>query len=173
MSKLNISLILAIVVLLAIVVSGAEIRIKIGSDDSDGVELNQSLTLVRNQPESEAIQQIASSGADIPVLMMNLNKYKTEAEYPNGSLYKDYMSKLDELLSQTGARVLWRTNVEDRMVGTQDIDEIIAIWYPSHSSFLQLRSLPAGDENFRLRGLAVENAVVHRTIDYPNIDSLD
>ena len=94
MSKLNISLILAIVVLSAIVVSGAEIRIKIGSDDLDGVELNQSSTLVRNQPESEAIQQIASSGADIPVLMMNLNKYKTDADYPNGSLYKNYMNKL-------------------------------------------------------------------------------
>ena len=43
------------------------------------------------------------------------------------------------------------------------LDEILGIWYPSHKAFLALRSQGnASEENFRLRNLAVENAVVHR-----------
>ncbi len=112
------------------------------------------------------IEEIANSDSDRPVLMVNLNKY-FEGEYPNGTIYKDYMKALDVLLEQhLGSKILWRTPVYGTPLGTQPLDEILGIWYPSHKAFLALRDQgEASNENFRLRNLAVENAVVHRCPD--------
>jgi len=108
------------------------------------------------------IEEIANSDDDNPVLMVNLNKY-AEGEYPNGTIYKDYMKALDVLLEKVGAKILWRTPVYGQPIGTQPLDEILGAWYPSHKAFLALREQgKASEENFRLRNLAVEYAVIHR-----------
>jgi hypothetical protein len=109
------------------------------------------------------IEEIANSNNDRPVLMVNLNKY-FEGEYPNGAIYKDYIKALDVLLEQhLASKVLWRMPVYGTPLGAQLLDEISGIWYPSHKAFLALRDQgKASEENFRLRNLAVENAVVHR-----------
>ena len=108
------------------------------------------------------IEEIANSDDDRPVLMVNLNKY-SEGEYPNGTIYKDYVKALDVLLEYVGAKILWRTPVYGQPVGTQPLDEILGAWYPSHKAFLALREQgKASEQNFRLRNLAVEYAVIHR-----------
>jgi uncharacterized protein (DUF1330 family) len=119
-----------------------------------------------NATEIERFKQIAGSPDDRPVFMLNLNKYSAEANYPSGQLYKDYMAVLDRLLSQVGGKVLWRTPVLGHVVGNQDIDEALGIWYPSHRSFLNLMSAPASSENMRLRALAVDHADLHRCEAY-------
>ena len=119
-----------------------------------------------NTEEIEAIKRIARSGADGPVFMLNLNKYRADAEFPDGRLYQDYMTVLDTLLSQVGGKVLWRAKVSGHVVGKQDIDEAIGIWYPSHNAFLNLMSAPASSENMRLRALAVAHADLHRCAAY-------
>ena len=115
-----------------------------------------------NAEEINIFRQIANSEVDGPVLMINLNKYVPEADYPNGKLYKDYMEVLDTLRAQVGARILWRTQILGRVVGKQDIDEAIGIWYPNHQAFLNLMIAPASSENMRLRSLAVKHADLHR-----------
>ncbi|MDA1238554.1 MAG: hypothetical protein O3A15_06360 [Proteobacteria bacterium] len=124
-----------------------------------------------NAEEINIFSQIANSEADGPVLMINLNKYVPEADYPKGKLYKDYMEVLDTLRAQVGARILWRTQVLGRVVGTQDIDEAIGIWYPNHQAFLDLMTAPASSENMRLRSLAVKHADLHRCApEEPNMN---
>jgi hypothetical protein len=44
------------------------------------------------------------------------------------------------------------------VVGNQDVDEALGVWYPSHQAFLNLMSAPASSENMQLRALAVEHA---------------
>ena len=108
------------------------------------------------------IEEIANSDDDKPVLMVNLNKY-SDGEYPNGTVYNDYMKALDVLLEHVGAKILWRTPVYGQPIGTQPLDEILGAWYPTHRAFLALREQgEASEENFRLRKLAVEYAVIHR-----------
>jgi uncharacterized protein (DUF1330 family) len=115
-----------------------------------------------NATELETIQRIAGSDTDAPALMLNLNKYTADAHYPDGRLYREYMSVLDTLLGQVGGRILWRTNVLGQVVGDHVIDEALAIWYPSHHAFMNVMSAPASGENMRLRTLAVEHADLHR-----------
>ena len=110
----------------------------------------------------DKIEEIAGSDNDRPVLMVNLNKY-SEGEYPAGAIYKDYMKALDVLLEHIGGVILWRTPVYGQPIGTQPLDEILGAWYPSHKAFLALRDQgKISEENFRLRNLAVESAVIHR-----------
>ena len=119
-----------------------------------------------NALEIETFKNISQSTADGPVFMLNLNKYRVEALYPDGRLYKDYMAALDTLLLQVGGKILWRTKVLGHVVGNQDIDEALGIWYPSHQAFLNLMSAPASGENMRLRALAVAHADLHRCQAY-------
>lgn len=119
-----------------------------------------------NAAEIEALKQLAQGAARDPVFMLNLNKYRVEAAYPHGRLYQDYMAALDALLSQVGAKVLWRTRVLGQVVGQQDIDEALGIWYPSAQAFLNLMSAPGSAENMRLRNLAVQHADLHRCMAY-------
>lgn len=72
------------------------------------------------------------------------------------------MAVLGEVLSEVGGRVLWQHPIYGQPVGEQAIDEVLAAWYPSHQAFLDLLTAPGSEENFRLRGLAVEDAVIHR-----------
>lgn len=116
----------------------------------------------RNDDEIQIIRQIAGSGTDKPVLMLNLNRYSAAAAFPDGELYKDYMSVLEEFVPIVGAKILWRHNVLGQPIGNQRLDEILAAWYPTHQAFLDLFTSPGSEENFRLRALAVEYAVIHR-----------
>ncbi len=116
----------------------------------------------QNDREIQTIRKIATGGNDKPALMLNLNRYSDSAGFPDGELFKSYMTALDRLLSAVGARILWRHNVLGQPVGEQPLDEVLAIWYPSHQAFLNLFTAPESEENFRLRALAVEYAVIHR-----------
>jgi len=112
--------------------------------------------------EIGVIESIAASGRDVPVLMLNLNRYTAAAGYPHGEAYQTYAAQLEESVGLTGGKVLWRTPVSGQPVGCEHdgVDEILAVWYPSHAAFLVLRT--GNEELFRLRELCVANSVIHR-----------
>ena len=118
--------------------------------------------LLRNEEELAVIEAIAQSGGDGPVLMLNLNRYKAGAGFPGKGTHGDYIAGLEKFLPAVGGQILWRHPVYGQAVGEQNIDEILAAWYPSHKSFLNLSTAPGAAENYRLRGECVEYAVIHR-----------
>ena len=118
--------------------------------------------LTRNDDERAVIEAIANSGDDRPVLMLNLNCYKAGTGFPDGGVYRDYITGLEKFLPVVGGAILWRRPVFGQAVGEQKLDEILAAWYPSHQAFLDLSSAPGRGENYRLRGEYVEYAVIHR-----------
>lgn len=119
----------------------------------------------RNKAELEQIRAIAQSGRDRPVVMLNLNRYRPEVDFPQGTDYLAYMRVLEDFLPVVGGRVLWRSRVYGQPVGEQSVDEVLAAWYPSHQAFLDLPAAPGSEENFRLRRLCIESAVIHRCDD--------
>jgi len=119
-----------------------------------------------NDEQIAKVKRIAASNNDKPVIMLNLNRYTEEANYPKGSLYKDYMAVLSTMRKEVGSKQLWRTKVHGCVVGEQVIHEVAAIWYPSHQAFLDLMTAPSSQKNMELRSLAVEHADLHRCDDY-------
>jgi hypothetical protein len=119
--------------------------------------------LQRNADDFAVVRQISESDHDGPVLMLNMNRYAPDAGFPDGDLYQEYITGLGPFLEGAGAaEILWRFPVLGQAVGDQRIDEILACWYPLHKTFLNLYDAPGAAENFRLKGLCVEYAVIHR-----------
>ncbi len=118
--------------------------------------------LQRKEDDYLISKKIAESVNDGPVLMLNMNRYSSEAAFPFGELYNQYVGGLERFLENAGARILWRFPVLGQAVGNQKIDEIIAVWYPVHKIFVELYDAPGAAENFRLKGLCVDYAVIHR-----------
>ena len=100
-----------------------------------------------NAFEIETFKKISQSTADGPVFMLNLNKYRVEAHYPDGQLYKDYMAVLDALLLQVGGEILWRTKVLGHVVGNQDIDDS----YPRLGETVTVTSTPYENVPYSVR----------------------
>ena len=115
-----------------------------------------------NIDEIGVFKSIAGSAEDRPILMLNLNRYVEDANFPNGALYLEYMAVLDQLLIEVGGRILWRTTVHGTVVGTQNIHEALGIWYPSHQAFLDLMTAPSSAQNMKLRSQTVAHADLHR-----------
>ena len=90
-----------------------------------------------NIEQIEEFKRLANTDGDTSILMLNLNRYRPEAGYPNGELYKEYIAVLDQLLSEVGGKILWRTHLHGVVVGEQKIYEALGIWYPSHAAFFK------------------------------------
>ena len=119
--------------------------------------------LQRNDDDFAFCRKVASGDGDYPVLMLNMNRYRTGCGFPDTGLYKTYIKGLGPFLDGAGGgKILWRTPVLGQAVGEQAIHEILACWYPSHKVFVGLYDAPGAQENFRLKGLCVEYAVIHR-----------
>ena len=116
----------------------------------------------RDEKELEIIRSVATNGNDRPVTMLNLNRYVSEAGFPDGDLYRAYMDGLRAFLPNVGGKILWRTPVFGRVVGDQMLHEILAAWYPSHQAFLSMKDAPYREENFAIRKEIIEYAIVHR-----------
>jgi len=86
---------------------------------------------------SQQPPRAAKSRQDSAALMLNLNHYAAAAGFPYGSEYKTYMAELEKSVGRVGGKVLWRTPVSGQPVGCEHdgVDEILAVWYPSHASF--------------------------------------
>ena len=121
----------------------------------------------RDEKEIEVIRTIATSGNDRQVTMLNLNRYVTEAGYPDGMSYRAYMDGLIAFLPNVGGKVLWRTDVLGCVVGNQFVHEILAVWYPSHQAFIDLPNAPGAGDNYRLRNEVVEFGKVELASSWP------
>ena len=115
-----------------------------------------------NIDEIGVFKSIAGSAEDTPILMLNLNRYVEDANFPDGALYQEYMTVLGQLLTEVGGSILWRTTVHGTVVGTQNIHEALGIWYPSHQAFLDLMTAPSSAQNMKLRSQTVAHADLHR-----------
>lgn len=118
-----------------------------------------------NDEEYKAIQEIAESENDRPVLMININKYLPSAGYPFGEPYKTWMKVLSKMVGEVGGKILWQVPSYGQPIGQQSADEILGACYPSHKAFLSIKEQPSSFESFCLRELCVSGAVVHRCPD--------
>lgn len=114
--------------------------------------------------DREAMERVTSqaAGADEPVLMLNLNRYSDAAGFPDGDEYRLYMSRLEHSVGAGGGAVLWRTPVTDAVIGCDHdaYDEILAVWYPSHTAFLELPGADGAELMFSSRRTCVVNATI-------------
>jgi uncharacterized protein (DUF1330 family) len=80
------------------------------------------------------MQSIAGGPDDGPLVMLNLNRYRDPEAYAR------YGEVAQRVLERVGGRVLWHAPVRGTVIGEGEerFDDVIAVWYPSTTAFLQL-----------------------------------
>ena len=111
------------------------------------------------EPDQDQLTEIgarAGGESDGPVVMLNLNRYRESAAYegdpPAGGrpdvsgreAYARYGVVAMACLARLGASILWHAEAGETVVGdgTDVYDEVVAVWYPSRTAFLQLATDP-------------------------------
>lgn len=115
------------------------------------------------EKEKDIIAEIAKTG-DYPVLMMNFNRYKP-GNFPDSSLYREWRKINAEMIGNVGGKILWTIPVMGQILVNgpiEPIDEIMAYWYPSHQSFLDIPKFEITKENFEIRKNLIDYAIIHR-----------
>ena len=110
------------------------------------------------EPDQHQLETIAARAAEdsSPIVMLNLNRYADRSEYTK------YMAVAGIKLQEIGATVLWHANASDTFIGTgdDDYDEVLAVWYPSRSAFLEFTSDPRILAAFEHRRAGLERAAI-------------
>lgn len=108
----------------------------------------------------EALAQIVALGQDGPFHMVNIIKYKPQADYPaeirapkrtGREAYGEYAAAVGPMIFALGGSVAFREAVELGFVGPADADEVIIIHYPSRQAYLDM-----------FASAAYQEAIVHR-----------
>ena len=118
----------------------------------------------RNDVDLEKMKKIAASNNDEPLLMLNLNRY-IAGEYPNGRLYNEWRRVNKQMLDASDGKLLCVLPVRGKRLSngvSEDIDEVIAFWYPTHQSFLNMTKLDLYQRNGELRNQIIDWAAVYR-----------
>ena len=109
-------------------------------------------------PDQEQLAELGRLAAesDDPVVMLNLNKYRDR------SAYERYGEAALPTLEKVGGRVLWHAEPKATLIGDgSDVyDEVIAVWYPSASAFVQFATDAAIVAALPQRTQALERAAL-------------
>jgi uncharacterized protein (DUF1330 family) len=110
-------------------------------------------------PSSEQIQTLLAGPAGQPVVMVNLLRFKPEADAPDQGLsgqeaYRRYVERMKTFIESKGCRILWSGRVDSQVIGTggEQFHMIGLVEYPSREAFVAIATDPE-----------VEQFAVHRT----------
>ena len=80
------------------------------------------------------VAALAGGEADGPLVMLNLNRYRDRAAYER------YGGVAMSVLERVGGRILWQAQAHQTVIGDDSdlYDEVIAVWYPRRSAFIEL-----------------------------------
>lgn len=127
-------------------------------------------------PTDERLTLTAARGATdaTPVVMLNLNRYRDRAQYPEGAPDADVSGREAYLrygvvafaaIQSVGGAILWATDAAETVIGCDhdEYDEVVAVWYPSRNAFLALAEFPGYMEAHVHRDAAIEQATLIAT----------
>jgi uncharacterized protein (DUF1330 family) len=100
-------------------------------------------------PTSEQIQGLLAGPADQPVVMLNLLRFKPQADAPDEGIsgeeaYRRYAGPMQAFVESRGGRLLWIGRVDAQVIGTggEGFHLIALVEYPSRQAFLAIATDP-------------------------------
>ena len=107
-------------------------------------------------PNKEQLEGFGAPGADGPIYMVNLLKFKEKAEYEDGrdtqlsgeEAYGLYAEEVQKLLVQVGGAGMFSARVERLMLGEVEElwDKVAIAMYPSRAAIMEMMMLPKMQE---------------------------
>jgi len=121
-------------------------------------------------PSRENFQAFKDLPRDTPIQMLNLIRFKDEAEYPEGhpnhgngmtgaEAYAEYVSAIGPILKRLGAGFVWRGKLECVVTGPAgEWDDIFVMGYPNAAAFLAMVTDPEYQQHVSHRTAAVADS---------------
>jgi uncharacterized protein (DUF1330 family) len=105
------------------------------------------------QPGREALLELTRLPDTEPVVMLNMLRFRAQAEYPAGSghspcsgreAYRRYSKEAAVHFEPLGGKLVWLGHVERVLIGPEQEgwDEIFLAQYPSRRAFIQMVTNP-------------------------------
>lgn len=113
---------------------------------------------------SDALNSIP---ADTPVVMLNLLKFRGQANYQDGTpacsgkeAYNTYSKQAFQHLQNIGAEVIWWGDAQASLIAPdgEEWDEVLMVRYPSIQKFVEMVMNPEYQKLSTHRTAALENA---------------
>ncbi len=122
-------------------------------------------------PERDQFNAFKALPRDVPVMMLNLVKYRDKAEYEDGheatgaEAYAAYGRESAPIFERVGGEIIWRGKPEVMLIGPfeKQWDEIFVARYPTAGAFLEMVTDPVYREAVKHRQAAVEDSRLIRT----------
>ena len=100
-------------------------------------------------PTPEQIQSLLAGPADQPVVMLNLLRFKPQADAPDEGLsgeeaYRRYAASMRTFVESRGGRFLWIGRLDAQVIGTggEGFHMIGLVEYPSRQAFVAIATDP-------------------------------
>ena len=124
-------------------------------------------------PEREQFEAFKALPRDIPVMMLNLLKFRDKAAYEDGrevtgaEAYAAYGRETAPVFKRVGGEIIWRGKPEVMLIGPQDKqwDMIFIARYPTAGAFLEMVTDPDYQAAVRHRRAAVLDSRLIRTTE--------
>ena len=124
-------------------------------------------------PEREQFEAFKALPRDVPVMMLNLLRFRDKAAYEDGrdatgaEAYAAYGRESAPIFKRVGGEIIWRGKPEVMLIGPQDKqwDMIFVARYPTAGAFLEMVTDPDYQAAVRHRQAAVLDSRLIRTTD--------
>ena len=102
-------------------------------------------------PQNDALEEMAARDADVPVVMLNLLRFREDAEPGHGvdgltgeEAYREYGRRFSALQPRFGGEPVWMGKAEAVLIGAENEawDLAILVRYPTRGRFLSMISDP-------------------------------
>ncbi len=126
-------------------------------------------------PERDQFNAFKALPRDVPVMMLNLVKYRDKAQYEDGrdatgaEAYAAYGRESAPVFERVGGEIIWRGKPEVMLIGPfeKQWDEIFVARYPTAGAFLEMVTDPVYRKAVKHRQAAVEDSRLIRTAEVP------
>ncbi len=100
-------------------------------------------------PTPEQVQKLVAGPQDQPVVMINLLRFKPQADGPEEGMsgeeaYRRYGIKMREFVESKGGRFIWVGRIDSQLIGEggEGFHAAGLVEYPSRKAFLEIVSDP-------------------------------
>ena len=108
----------------------------------------------------EEFSRLAKNPGEVPVVMLNLIKFKSAEGQAS---YARYMKEAGKFVEGVGGKVLYLGKPEELLNGDETWDLLMLVQYPSRRAFLSMANNPDYLKTHRFREEGVERAVLYAT----------
>jgi uncharacterized protein (DUF1330 family) len=117
------------------------------------------------KPNKQQFVELMEAPDEVPVVMLNLLKFKEKAEGAGGSgasEYNKYGEEVVQMVEARGGKVLWMGRADQILIGdpTEAWDAVALVQYPSRKDFIEMVSTPEYESAHEHRESGLERTVL-------------